>query len=195
MTQSYNNYNSSSGNLNYLKGPSAILAAATFLLGNSAFAGSSGIGHDKDTLVRKNSTSLSIIVESTVNRSNIDSLSRNHNSVFPNQLDLIKNTFGLYDEELAQLCHVTRKTVSNWKNSTSMPRDKSRERVFELYTLAKDWKEQNFPGERELMTTSLVGGESVLELLQAEELNKQNILFAGRRLFRQSLKNTDTVLL
>lgn len=195
MTQLRNRNNTISGNSNYINSSKALLATSFAMLSGFAMAGSGGVDYSRNSLSRQNPTSLSILIESTVNKKNSVSSCENSNNLVITQLEFIKNTFGLYDDDFAEACHVTRGTLTNWKSNNSIPRDKSRERVFELYTIAKDWREQNFSNKRELIATPLVGDESVLRLLQAENLNKQKILFAGRRLFRQSLKNNKTVLL
>lgn len=186
MTRLNNRLNTRSGYSNSFKVPKALLATIAMSSG-FAMAGSGADDYDLNNLIMQDPTSLSIIIENSATK---EPSYKNTNGVV-SQLDFIKSTFGLYDKDFAQACDVTRGTLVNWKANNSIPRDKSRARVFELYTIAKDWQEQSFANDRTLIATPVIGDDSVLNLLQAESLDKQKILFAGRRLFRQSSIETD----
>ena len=186
MTRLNNKPNSRSGYSNAFKGPKALLATIAMSSGFT-MAGSGSNDYDLSHLIGQNPTSLSL----TIKNSTVKEPSYKNTNGVVHQLDFIKDTFGLYDEEFAQACDVTRGTLVNWRANNSIPRDKSRARVFELYNIAKDWQEQSFTTDRALIATPVIGNESVLDLLQAEQLDKQKILFAGRRLFRQLSTETD----
>lgn len=195
MTRVNHKTNVLSGNSNYYHAPKALVATSVAIFSSFAIAGSGGIDFSVKDLSSQDATSLSIMVDSIVNHPTRNSSDINTNGLIVNQLNLIQNTFGLHDEEFAKACNVTRGTIVNWKHNTSSPRDKSRERVFNLYIIAKDWKKQSLPNERDLIIMPVVGNESVLSLLQTQDLDKQKILFAGRRLLRQSQISTETDLL
>ena len=106
-------------------------------------------------------------------------------NVFLKQLEYIKSTFELRDEELADVLGVARKTLSNWRNQGSLNRDKDRERFFEVYSLAEVWNRQGFPSSRNLVLLPIVNDISVLKLLRLEVLDTNKILFFGRSLVRK----------
>lgn len=190
MTRLNNKPDIRSGYTNSFKVPKALLATSIAMGSGFAIAGSGSNDYDLNYLIEQNPTSLSIVIENNTSAKTKTLSNKNINGVV-SQLDFIKDTFGLYDEDFAQACDVTRGTLVNWRNNNSIPRDRSRARVFELYNLAKDWQEQSFPNDRTLVATPVIGNESVLKLLQAKQLDKQKILFAGRRLFRQPSTETD----
>lgn len=99
------------------------------------------------------------------------------------QLHFIKKIFHLNDESLANILNVERKTIHNWKHQQSMPRGKSRQRLFDLFLLAKNWQEQGFPSDELSLSTPLLGSKSILDTLPS--LNQEQLLFLGRYLLRQ----------
>lgn len=109
--------------------------------------------------------------------------SKNQNIQLSQQIKLIKDTFSLNDEELSDILNVERKTLHNWKVSNNIPRDKARQKFFELYILAQDWKSMGFPSERMKLDTHIFDEKSVLNTLPS--LNKNELFFMGRHLLRQ----------
>lgn len=150
-----------------------------------ALAGSGGSSTSSRSIeLQSHSTSLSTIF----NISKKDS-SSNDNKV-SQQIDFIKKTFNLTDEELSKVCCVaSRKTLSNWKESGQIPRENNRQRVFDLFLLAKDWNNQSLPNSKNVITKNILNGQSVLDILQENSLDNQKALFAGRRLLRESLNS------
>lgn len=102
------------------------------------------------------------------------------------QLSIIKNHFDLNDEELASIVGVSRKTIYNWEKQ-GINKDKDRQRIFELGVIAEDWHYNRFPTTKEKLSKAVVGSTSVMQMLMSEELDREKIIFAGRRLAHQSL--------
>ena len=99
-----------------------------------------------------------------------------------NQLDFIKATFDLRNQELAEAFKVERKTIHNWKVSGEVPRDASRQRVFELFMVAKSWKAEGFEIDRILLKKKIINKLSIYDLLVADKIDARKILFAGNSL-------------
>lgn len=102
------------------------------------------------------------------------------------QLSIIKNHFALNDEELASIVGVSRKTIYNWEKQ-GINKDKDRQRIFELSAIAEDWKYNQLPTDKEKLSKPILGSTSVMQLLMSTELDREKIVFAGRRLTHQSL--------
>ena len=165
----------------------ALVATSIFMTSGVAFAGSGGSPASAISFEsQKNTTSISMIINS--NRDITNDVSR--------QLNFIKDTFSLSDEELSKACGVaSRKTLSNWKEKGEITRDSSRQRTFKLFLLSKDWQDQNFPQEKSSLTRLILDDQSISSMLQDKSLDSHKVLFAGRRLLRQSLKTNSTELL
>lgn len=102
------------------------------------------------------------------------------------QLSTIKEYLALSDEELASIVGVSRKTIYNWEKQ-GINKDKDRQRIFELSVIAEDWHYNRFPTTKEKLSKAVVGSTSVMQMLMSEELDREKIIFAGRRLAHQSL--------
>lgn len=109
------------------------------------------------------------------------------------QLSVIKKYFHLNDQELADTIGVSRKTLYNWQIK-GINKEKDRQRVFELSVIAEDWNYNQLHTTKEKLSKAVLGSTSVMQLLMNEELDKEKIIFAGRRLAHQSL-NPDTSLI
>ena len=91
--------------------------------------------------------------------------------------------FGLTKEELAQVCKVqSRKTLYNWINGETKPRKSAMSRIFDLLVTARAWRSSGFAADKEKLHEPVLGDQSVLDLLNQPEIDKERILFAGSRL-------------
>jgi len=102
------------------------------------------------------------------------------------QLSIIKNNLALNDEELASIIGVSRKTIYNWEKQ-GINKDKDRQRIFELSAIAEDWNYNQFPTNKRKLSQPVLGSTSVMQMLMDERLDKEKIIFAGRRLAHQLL--------
>lgn len=102
------------------------------------------------------------------------------------QLTTIKECFALSDEELANVMGVSRKTLYNWEKQ-GISKEKNRQRVFELSVIAEDWEFNKLSTSKEDLFTPVLGSLSVMQMLTDKELDREKIIFAGRRLAHESL--------
>lgn len=109
------------------------------------------------------------------------------------QIEFIKSTFSLYNDELAEILGVGRKTLDNWKERGSIPRDKNIKRFFAVHLLAKDWKQNEFPATREAILKIVDDNKNVLELLKAKTLDNEQVLYFGRCLVRDLEEDIDLI--
>lgn len=98
------------------------------------------------------------------------------------QLELIKSSFLLKDEELADAVKASRRTVHTWKVKEDIPRDLSSKRVFELFILSRNWKNEGFEFDRTQLRRKIMKDNSIFDMLIADDLNAEKILFAGNAL-------------
>ena len=97
-------------------------------------------------------------------------------------LDEIARTFSLTKDQLADCLLVSRKTIYNWIDGTSGPQHANLNRLYELKLLCKDWQYRKLSINRQQLSEPVVNSKSVIELLKAERLDRDQILFAGSRL-------------
>ncbi|MGB6824610.1 hypothetical protein [Psychrobacter sp.] len=123
----------------------------------------------------------------------VDKLSRASGSSFnvkyntrQSQLSIIKEYFAFSDEELASVMGVSRKTLYNWEKQ-GISKGKDRQRIFELSIIAEDWEYNKLSTDKEKLSKAILGSTSVMQMLMSEDLDKEKIIFAGRRLAHQSL--------
>lgn len=91
--------------------------------------------------------------------------------------------FGLTKEELAQVCKVqSRKTLYNWIKGESKPRKSAMRRVFDLLVTARAWLSSGFTADWKQLHEPVLGNQSVFDLLNQPDIDKERILFAGSRL-------------
>ena len=102
------------------------------------------------------------------------------------QLSTIKEYFALSDEELANIVGVSRKTLYNWEKQ-GISKDKDKQRVFELSVIAEDWEYNKLSNDKEELFAPVLGSTSVMQMLADKDLDREKIIFAGRRLAHQSL--------
>ena len=139
------------------------------------------------TYASKKSTSYddSRYVVDKMSRSSGSSINVKYNNR-KSQLSTIKEYLALSDEELANIIGVSRKTLYNWEKQ-GINKDKDRQRIFELSAIAEDWKYNQLPTDKEKLSKPILGSTSVMQLLMSTELDREKIVFAGRRLTHQSL--------
>lgn len=104
-----------------------------------------------------------------------------------NQLQDIKETFGFTDATLAEIIGVSRKTLHNWEQQ-GIKKEKDRQRIFELSVIAKDWKYNRLPIAIETLSQTVLHELNVLDMLKAEKLDREKIIFAGRKLAHQAMQ-------
>jgi hypothetical protein len=92
-------------------------------------------------------------------------------------------SFGMTKDELTQVCKIqSRKTLYNWINGETTPRKSAMSRIFDLLLISKAWRNSGFPTGQNYLHEAVVGNQSVFDLLQQPEIDKERILFAGSRL-------------
>lgn len=109
------------------------------------------------------------------------------------KLELIKSVFFLSEEDLARIVGVGRKTLFNWKQQVSEPSKDKTQRVFDLYILAKNWQNSQYLANSFDMSTPILLGKSIKEMLSEKNLDSEKILFAGNRLAHQNIGEIDLI--
>lgn len=105
---------------------------------------------------------------------------QNKSATAVNEISL---AFGLTKEESAQICNVqSRKTLYNWIHGEAKPRKSEMSRIFDLLVIALAWTSYGFTADRERIHEPVLGNQSVFDLLNKPEIDKELILFAGSRL-------------
>ncbi len=139
------------------------------------------------TYASKKSTSYddSRYVVDKMSRSSGSSINVKYNNR-KSQLSTIKEYLALSDEELANIIGVSRKTLYNWEKQ-GISKEKDRQRVFELSVIAEDWDYNELPTDKEKLFKPVLGSTSVMQMLTDKKLDREKIIFAGRRLAHQSL--------
>ena len=95
----------------------------------------------------------------------------------------IRAAFGLTKKELATVCKVqSRKTLYNWINGETTPRKSAMSRIFDLLITARALTNSGISIDQEQLHRPVVDEQSVFDLLNKLEINKDLILFAGSRL-------------
>ena len=97
-------------------------------------------------------------------------------------LNRIERGFGLTRKDVAGASNATRKTLYNWLEGKSEPREASLQRLFMLAKLADDWTAAGYTTNRAEIRRPIVGEQSTLDLLCEDELDAELVLFAGSRL-------------
>lgn len=109
------------------------------------------------------------------------------------KLDYIKSTFLLSEEQLANIVGVGRKTLFNWKNEASEPNKDKTQRIFELYMVAKNWKNAQYPITSFAFHSPVLSGQSIQDMLHEFPLNSEKVLFSGNRLAHQNIGEDDLI--
>lgn len=95
------------------------------------------------------------------------------------QLELIKKSFKLTDQELAKTIKTTRRTIHTWKKTGLIPKESSSERVYKLFLLSNNWLDEGFVIERRQLKKKIINRSSIYDMLTSETIDTQQILFAG----------------
>ena len=110
----------------------------------------------------------------------VQAVSQNKLATAVNEICLV---FGLTKEELAQVCNIqSRKTLYNWINGEAKPRKSAMSRIFDLLVISRAWTSSGFTADREQLHEPALGNQSVFDLLNKPDIDKDRILFAGSRL-------------
>ncbi|GAB1266567.1 hypothetical protein NBRC116493_35340 [Aurantivibrio infirmus] len=101
--------------------------------------------------------------------------------------DTIIRAFGIDRNELAKLCHVPFSTLTQWHmNSTTIQQHTNIPRLFKLYEAAVGWESMGYLVPGDYIRESSPGLPSLYELLIAESIDIDAIMFRGsRRCLRQ----------
>ena len=97
-------------------------------------------------------------------------------------LSKISSTFNLTKNELASVCHQTRKTLYNWLNGNVIPRKSTMSRIFDLNIIVQAWEQSGFSTDKISLHRPIIDEQSLYDLLKQDTLDKELILFAGSRL-------------
>ena len=109
-------------------------------------------------------------------------------SKFCRTINYISTVFGLTKKELASVCGVSRKTLYNWIDGVSQPRKKTIKRVFDLFIIAQTWSQSGFTYDEKLLHQPILEETSLFDLLLAENLNQELVLFAGSKINLSSVE-------
>ena len=93
----------------------------------------------------------------------------------------IQSTFGLNKSELAGVCNSTRMTVDSWLNGTT-PNKTKRQRLLDLIDIADAWIIGNYRINDDLLKVQQFRGQSLLDMLSSERLDRDKVLFFGTSL-------------
>jgi hypothetical protein len=110
-------------------------------------------------------------------------------SIISETQDQLTSTFGLVMDDLAAACRVTRKTLYNWRDhEEKINRRKSgMDRLFTLSIAARNWNNAGYGNPGDLLREPVIGGRSLFDLLEADELDLEAIQFVGARLAMRNL--------
>lgn len=98
------------------------------------------------------------------------------NTTVIQNLNFIRDTLGISVSSLANIIGASRTSFYNWLEG-DIPNDKYVKRIDELHAITKKWRNVNkhhYPPGR-LLKQRLNNGHSMYELLEAEELNREEI--------------------
>lgn len=95
--------------------------------------------------------------------------------------DTICRAFDLTMNDLAEVCHRTRKTLYNWREGTP-PRPSAAQRLFMLYRAARDWRQAGYPSPGPRLRQPLLGDCSLYDVLHGKPIDLDAIDFIGSRL-------------
>lgn len=97
-------------------------------------------------------------------------------------VDEIMQVFSLTLSDLAIALEVkSRKTVYNWINGDASPRKETMKRVFDLLMIARAWEYSGMKSSKDSLHTTILNDKSLFDLICADKLDKEEILFAGSR--------------
>lgn len=107
--------------------------------------------------------------------------------------DVVLDIFDLAMNDLAQACHVTRKTLYNWRKSEREinRRKKGIDRLFTLSEVARNWRNAGYVKPGDFLREPLLNGASLFDLLVADAIDQEAIQFLGARLTMSQLDTFD----
>lgn len=103
-----------------------------------------------------------------------------------NTVDEISRNFNFNKTILAAVIKVSRKSLYNWLDGTSEPREESLNRILDLVLISRDWVNYGFPVDKMSLSMRIVGEQSILDMLSSNVLDRGLILHAGTTLYMQS---------
>jgi len=158
-------------------------AGLVFVLSGSSISSpkNSYENFERYTLIKSGNFDLKATIGMERSGSTIISKSLEIIEKLPSNLENIKNTFSLSNDELAKIIGVSRKTLHNWKTGNIRSSEK-RKRIFDLFLLATNWSNAGFSRNRHDLEKKILNGKSILDLLVEEDLNAEKMLFAGSRI-------------
>ncbi|MCF6299079.1 MAG: hypothetical protein L3J01_04290 [Thiomicrorhabdus sp.] len=108
----------------------------------------------------------------------------------------IKSSFDLTSEQMKGVLNVSsRKTYYNWLNdSSNEPRNESKQRIFLLSQIVKEWKGNGYPANKDILLVPVMKNKTLLQMLSNKSLNSEQILFAGSRLKMRSFDSSEGAL-
>lgn len=112
-------------------------------------------------------------------------------NILEKNVEFIKTVFSLNNDELATALGVTRKTLLSWRKEDSSPKKAQSLKLFNLYVLAKNWKENNYSTHKSDFDLPILNGKSIKSMIAEDSLDVDKILFAGNRLSHNILVEDD----
>lgn len=110
------------------------------------------------------------------------------------QLNLkkIRSTFGLNKSELASALKSTRMTVDGWLDGAT-PNKTKRQRVLDLIDIADAWVFGGYPMNTDVLKVKQFRGESLLDMLMSERLDRDKILFFGTSQLLERIDDAEVI--
>ncbi|MCU8069891.1 hypothetical protein [Shewanella sp. SM32] len=102
---------------------------------------------------------------------------------FGSKLNFVKDTFALTNEQLSDVLRSGRKSVHNWMNNLNRPNKTKAKRILTLDNLANLWGDRGYSVDRDILLAQSQSGNSLLEILAQEDLDKDLVLFHGASLY------------
>ena len=109
-------------------------------------------------------------------------------------LEVIRTTFGLTMEMLSDACSVTRPLVYRWLDGSVTPKRQNQQRIFKLREAALNWQREAYPHPKNHLHEPIMGGNTLLDMLNEDPVDIQKLLFAGQRLKLAELDEAGKVI-
>lgn len=114
-----------------------------------------------------------------------------YENILEKNVEFIKNIFSLNNDELAAALGVTRKTLLSWRKEDSAPKKAQSLKLFNLYVLAMNWKDNKYTTHKSDLDLPVLNGQSIKSMIAENNLDMDKILFAGNRLSHNALAEDD----
>lgn len=105
-------------------------------------------------------------------------------------LDEIKKTFPVTVDELAKILQVTRRTIYNWRENKALPHKTTMQRLFTLTMVARNIASSGINLTKPVLRDPGTNNTSLLDMLSANTLNAEQIMFSASRLHMVSTAQT-----